>query len=540
MSDEKKQDKTEEKGIFGRRDFLKGLATIPVIGVFFYKLVDARSHKKSVEKKILDELGLNGEAPAIQTQAVSKESGDLIRLGIIGYGGRGEHLVRAAGFASTEWTDEKLKRAKEDPNNRELEAFLNQENLNVALTGVCDVFDVRAEKGLTASKNETRPNGTRNDLPTAKRYRHYQEMLESPDIDAVIIGTPDHWHSRMVVDAAKAGKHIYCEKCITRTEEEVYNVVDAVKDSGIVFQLGHQNHQQDSHLKANEIIKKNILGNITLIETSTNRNSPNGAWYYGIHEKGSPETIDWEQFQEPAPNKVPFSAERFFRWRCWFDYGTGLAGDLLSHEFAAVNQIMELGIPETAAASGGIYFFNDNWKQKSEYNVNETRDVPDIFHVVFEYPKRDLTLIYSATLANGNDRGRMFMGHDATMTVGNDLHVRIERESTKYREKIEQNLLDTSEPIFAYRPGSKGIDAVTSATERYFAAKGLYYTYRNGKRVDTTHLHVKDWIDCIRSGNKPRCHIDLGLEEGIACHMATKSYLEGRKVRWDPLLRRIV
>ncbi len=539
MADKKKSSKKQGKDEgFKRRDFLKGLASVPIFGVFFYNLLEKKSSENERKEEILKELGLSNEAPAVHTSPTA--SGDLIRLGIIGYGGRGEHLVRGAGFAHPDWTTRKLEDAKQNKLDKGLEIFLSQDNLNVELTGVCDVFDVNAERGLAASKNDVRPGSDSGQLKGAKRYRHYQEMLESNDVDAVIIATPDHWHSQMTIDAAEAGKHIYLEKCITRTEEEVYKVSDAVKKSGIVFQLGHQNHQQESHIKAKEIIDKGILGRINLIETCTNRNSPNGAWYYDIHKEGSPKTIDWDQFQEPAPHKVPFSAERFFRWRCWFDYGTGLSGDLLSHEFAAINQIMELGIPETAVASGGIYFFNDKWGKKKEYQMHEVRDVPDVFHVVFEYPKKDLTLIYSATLANGNGRGRMIMGHDATMIVGDAVEVRIEYESTRFREKIEDKLIDTSEPLISYTPGSKGIDAVTSATERYFAQKGLLYTYRGGKRVDTTHLHVQDWINCIRSGETPKCDINLGFEEGIACHMATRSYLEGRKVTWDPKKQRIV
>ena len=109
---------------------------------------------------------------------------------------------------------------------------------------------------------------------------------------------------------------------------------------------------------------------------------------------------------------MPFSLERFFRWRCWFDYGTGLAGDLLSHEFDAINQILELGIPKSAVASGGIYYFTKDWVGNKEYKVKEVRDVPDVFNVVFEYPDRELTLVYSATLASNRDRGKIFMGHD--------------------------------------------------------------------------------------------------------------------------------
>jgi predicted dehydrogenase len=529
------------KGGIKRRDILKGLATLPIFGGFIYSFIVKRSKDADKKQAILEELGIAEKpaAPAVITTPPAKV-GERIRLGIIGNGGRGESIVRSAGIAHPEWVEEQRKNAEKNKMDTSLRDWLNQDDLNVVLTGVCDVFDVRAERGLAASKNEIRPGGASGPLPGAKRYRHYQDLLASPDIDAVIIGTPDHWHAQMVIDAVNAGKHVYCEKCMTRTEEETHQMADAVKKSGMVFQLGHQNRQLESHERAKEIIKKNILGKVTLVETTTNRNSPDGAWYYDIHEKGSPQTIDWELFQGPAPHKVPFSLERFFRWRCWFDYGTGLAGDLLSHEFDAINQILELGIPKSAVASGGIYFFNNSWPKKDEFKMTEVRDVPDVFNVVLEYPDRDLTVVYSATLASNQDRGKLIMGHDASLRVGWNLEVYADWDSSRYKEKIEKGVIDTSLPLFTYTPGAKGLDAITSATQKYFASRGLLYTYREGKRVDTTFLHIKDWLDCIRNGGQPKCNIDQGFQEAITCHMATRSYLEGRKVEWDPVARKIV
>jgi predicted dehydrogenase len=353
-------------------------------------------------------------------------------------------------------------------------------------------------------------------------------MLDSRDIDAVIIATPDHWHARMIVDAVQAGKHVYCEKCLTRTEEEVWPVAEAVRGSGVVFQLGHQNRQLESHHKAREIVRKNVLGKVTLVETTTNRNEPTGAWVYEIPPEACPETIDWEQFQGPAPTRVPFSKERFARWRCWFDYGTGLAGDLLSHEYDAVNQVLDLGIPRFATASGGIYFYKDG------------RDVPDVFQVVFEYPERDLTLVYSATLGNGRARGKVLMGHDASMELGNRLRVMVDTGSTRYKDWLKTEVVDADHPLLSYSPGHKGVDAITSATEEYFASRGLLFTYQGGRRVSTLHLHMKEWIDCIRDGGRPSCNIDRAVEEAITCHMATRSYQLGRKVEWDPVGRKIV
>jgi predicted dehydrogenase len=529
MTEETRNEKPdrEDEPTMGRRDVVTALASIPVFGVFFASYFGKRARDEARRQKVLKGLGVSEEAsPA--APAVSRGKGDTLRLGIIGYGGEGESLVRAAGFAHPDWPPkrEEERNRRFTPDNR-LRDFLAQEDLNVVLAGVCDLFDVRAERALAASRNDVRPGGG-SGLEGAKRFRHYHEMLDSPDIDAVIIATPDHWHAQMTIDAIQAGKHVYCEKCMTRTEEEVHRVADAVRGGKVVFQLGHQNRQLESYDKARQIVEKNVLGKITLVETTTNRNDPSGAWVYDIDPKGSPETIDWEQFQEPAPHHVPFSKERFFRWRCWYDYGTGLAGDLLSHEYDAINQILGLGIPKSATASGGIYFFKDG------------RDVPDVFQVVYEYPDRDLTLVYSATLASDRARGKVIMGHDASMEVGSGVRVLVDTGSTKYKDWLEEDLVDTDHPILTYQPGAKGVDAITSATEEYFASRGLLFTYKGGKRVSTLHLHVKDWLDCVRHGGTPSCNIDRGFEESITCHMGTQSFLRGRKVEWDPVQKKIV
>jgi predicted dehydrogenase len=512
----------------GRRETLKALASLPVLGGFFYGLYKRRMWDTERRKSLLEELGLDSSLDTARAKAPEKRTGDLIRIGIIGYGGRGEHLVRAAGFAHPDFFNTQGDKSQRAWREREIKGFLAQEELNVLLTGVCDVFDVRAERGLAASRNDKRPGGGAGKLRGAQRFRNYKEMLENRDIDAVIIATPDHWHAQMAIDAVNMGKHVYLEKCMTRTEEETSALTDAVKRSQTVFQLGHQNPQQETFWRAKQIIDKNILGKITLVETTTNRNSPNGAWVYSIHKDGSPRTIDWEQFQGPAPHRVPFNLERFFRWRCWYDYGTGLSGDLFSHEFDAVNQILKMGIPKSVVSSGGIYFFKDG------------RDVPDLFQAVCEYPDRDLTLVYSATLANSRGRGRIFMGHDASMEVGESMTVTADYDSTRFEEKIKAGVIDTELPLFSYRPGSRGIDTITSATEKYFATKGLMYTFQRGRQVDLAHLHVKEWIDCIRTGEKPSCDIDRGFEEAITCHMATKSYLERRRVEWDPVRKKIL
>lgn len=182
---------------------------------------------------------------------------------------------------------------------------------------------------------------------------------------------------------------------------------------------------------------------------------------------------------------------------------------------------IRLGIPDSAVSSGGIYHFKDG------------RTVPDVLHTVFEFNEYDLTMMYSATLASSKDRGKVLMGNDGYMEVGNTMRVYDDRDSTRYKEKLNKGIIDPSIPILSYVPGKKNIDAVTSATDQYFAGRGLLYTYRGGKRVDTTHLHIKEWLNCIRSEGTPSCNIDRGFDEAITAHMGTMAYREGRRVQWD-------
>jgi len=521
------ENKENNKGRFNRRDLLKGLAAVPVLGAFAFTSAKKYEFDKASRQKILEELDIKAERPP----ASGSMAGDPIRLGIIGYGIRGKQLVKAAGFAPKEWLSRMKESALKNPNDTRLKSFLEQENLNVVFTGVCDLFDVRAEEAMEAVATEKN---------APKRFRHYQEMLASPDIDAVVIATPDHWHAPMAIEAARAGKHVYVEKCMTHKVPETFELLNTIHNTGVVFQVGHQHRQTQSFLTAQDVIKKNVLGHVSLIQTTTNRNDDNGAWQYNIHEKANPQTIDWQQFLGNAP-ATPFNNEHFFRWRKWWAYGTGLQGDLLTHDFDSINTILKMGIPKTVSASGGVYTHRDG------------REVPDVLQVVMEYPdfttgtsqgkgkEKGMTFIYSATLGNQFHRGTLLMGHDASMKLGNDLSIYADPRSTRYNDMLKEKVIDPSVPMYAYDPRAKGgVDGVTSATAKYFAQKGLLFTYRDGKKVDSTHLHIREWLSCIRHGGTPSCNIDNGFEEAIAAHMATLSYLSGERVEWDAVNKQIV
>ncbi len=513
------QENKDKKPVkLSRRDILAGLAALPVLGVVGYGLLRNKADAEKRNSSLLSDI-----KPDIQNGIPPLIEGKTLRIGIIGSGGRGGYLMKALGFVSPEKIDEYIEKGKTDKNMVQyLKDFREQENLNVKITAVCDIFDKNAQKAIAAGANVGR-NGKDGKMDEApKRFSTYKELLASPDVDAVIIATPDHWHVPVALEAAHNGKHVYCEKPLSWSVAETYEIRKTVKESGIVFQLGHQGRQTESYNVARSLIKQDVIGKISLIEVCTNRNDPNGAWVYDIAPEANEKTIDWKQFIGQAPWH-DFSLERFFRWRCWWDYSTGLSGDLFTHEYDALNQILDLGIPNSAMASGGIYFFKDG------------RTVPDVLNMAMEYPDRDFTLLYSATLASEKNRGKVIMGHDAYLELSDTLIVSVDPQSTRYKKKLDEGLVEPFKPIFSYVPGQGSVDAVTSPTEKYFAGRGLLYTYRDGKAVDTTHLHLREWINCIRAGNgaQPSCNIDQAFEEAMTAHMGTISYKEGRRTYWD-------
>lgn len=520
----------------GRREALKTLATVPVVGAMAYGVYKKIKHENS--NKVGSSLFSFDAAPSIIER---QPDGKTLRLGIIGFGIRGAQLMQALGFATPQYVEDLKLQAQNDPQNKRYQDFMEQEDLNVEIKGVCDIFEVYAHDAALAGANRKKEGakGKFGDLPTI--YKNYKELLAADDIDAVIIATPDHWHGNMIIDAVKAGKHVYAEKPLSWTVPETYKIKEAIENSDVIFQLGHQGRQIEINHRAKEIIQKGLIGDVTLVETSTNRNDPNGAWVYDIHPEANEKTIDWKQF-EGDPDRIKeymdymtsaglakyvgpdsrdkFSLERFFRWRCWWDYSTGLSGDLLTHEYDSMNHILDLGIPASATSSGGVYFFKDG------------RTVPDVLQTTFEFPDRNMSFLYTATLASQYKRARKILGTDAAIELGSSLDLTIDGASKRYKDKIGKGLIKPGEPFYRYASG-KSIDAMSSATEMYFADRGLLFSYVKGVRYNTTFLHVREWLECIRQNKQPSCGIQEAFEEAIAAHMGTRAYLEGRTMYWD-------
>ena len=512
----------EHKSI-DRRTVLKAMAGLPVAGLLGFEVLKKSNYDRERRNSVIRELGLDSYRAPQSDYGSGKKAGELLRIGIIGFGSRAKALSNALGFMHPNDIEARTR-------NNTLKSWLEHEQLNVAITGICDVFDVHAEEGLQTAASSLHPENSAG-LPV-KRYATYREMLADKAIDAVVIVTPDHHHARMSIDATRVGKHVYCEKAPALREDELHELYDTVKNSNIVYQLGHQITQSAVFQQAKEIISRNILGKITLVETTTNRNTADGAWIRHLYSNGEPKpgdekSIDWKQWLGNAPY-VPFSTDRFYNWTKWFDYDFGMLGQLFTHEYDAVNQLLRIGIPHSVSSSGGIYYWKDN------------REIPDVLQCIFEYPNHELTLLYSGNLASSRSRGRVFMGHDASMELGNNIVITADRNSTRYAQGIKAGTIDPSSPMVSFNPNAGQIDAVTSASERYYASRGLTTTSFNGRQVDVTHLHMREWLHCIRNGGTPSANIDKAFEEGITCIMANKSYLEKRVVYWDKEKRRIV
>lgn len=496
-----------------RRQALRQLAGLPFVGGILAAAYWESKNWQSSKEEILRELNIRVERSGIEGSL----AGDPLRVGVIGYGGRGEHLTRLLGYASKDWLDY----AKQPGTDRQalLESYYQQESLNVKFTAVCDVFDVNAEKALSASAD-------------CKRFRHHEDLINSPEVDAVIIATPDHLHAPAAIAALQAGKHVYLEKPMTHNIRETYELREAARQSKAVLQVGHQHRQTQSFITAKDIIRKRVLGHVSLVQANTNRNDDNGAWQYPIPKSAGPHSIDWPLFLGSAP-KVPFNAEHFFRWRKWWAYGSGLSGDLMTHDYDRINCILGMGIPTYVTASGGIYTHRDG------------REVPDVLQVAMEYPdfstgssreaglQQGMTFLYSASLGNQHWRKTLLMGHDATLELGDALAVYADAGSTRYQPFIESGLMDPAVPIFAYDPASGDTDGLTSATAKYFAQKGLLWTYQDGKRLDAATLHLREWLSAIRNGTPVSCGIDEGFEEAMTAHAAGLAWKLGRRIAWD-------
>ena len=509
-----KEKKSEKKGV-ERRDFLKGLATVPFLGYFAFAFKDNIKRELAGKSKDYREILKIGEIEAPKEKMLpSSEGSRRIRLGLVGHGWRGEQLLGTLGFSHPDVI--KRNRTSNGFTDR-FKQRLELEPLNVEITGICDTFSIHAERGAEITVNDIFQLDNPVKIKPAKIYPTYREMIASPEIDAIIIATPDHTHAQIAIDAAKAGKHVYLEKPMTHSIEEAVSLRDTIRSTGMIFQLGHENRQQMSFKIARELYLKGVLGDVSMVQTYTNRNSRDGAWIRKrkFDHLGNENNINWKEFLGTA-SWHEFDLKRYFNWHRYSDYGTSVTGNDFSHKYDCVNQVLDLGIPESVVALGGQYYYKGHG------------DMPDVINAIFSYPERGLTMTYDGTLKNGIYKQSHILGSEATMDIDRAIMLYKDDYSKRYKDLSN----DSTDPMYYYEPNAD-IHAVSSATSLSYMKGGYGSTFIDGKIIDATYLHIREWLNAIRGHGKTSSNIDTGFEEAVTFNLANLALDHQKIVRWD-------
>lgn len=398
----------------------------------------------------------------------AEPTADPVRVGHIGAGTRGWDLIKYNGS---------IKSAK--------------------VVAVCDVYRPHLERGLEAANN-----------PGAKGYSDYRELLADPDIEAVVIATPDHWHEKMVLDAVDAGKAIYCEKGLTMSVEAAKRMRDAVNKSNIVFQLGHQGRQHASTAEAGRRINNGDIGPLTLIHVGRyfNGTKERAPWrwygYYNIYDRPDPaqviKDLDWEAWLGPVPH-IDFNERHFWHWRCYWPYGTGQAGDLLSHEMDHVQTVLGWGIPDSCMCAGFNAYYDDD------------RETPDTWMASYVFEKKNCSLTFEGCMNSAREQAPEYIGKTGRIFFNG-----IGQDANRFY-------------VYGDSPAFPHMGKEVKPTYTYDPADGPAWP-----------THMEDFLRCTRTGERPKCNIDEAFIEVVTLLMSVESYHQKRQVRWDPVAEKIV
>ena len=417
------------------------------------------------------------EPMAMAAQSPANDAGRKIRFVSIGTGIRGCDLLRAA---------------RQVPNG--------------VLVGTADLYDMHQKAGIEAYGAN---------VPTTRDYR---SLLDRKDVDAVIVAVADFQHRRVVLDCVAAGKDVYCEKPMSHNVADGLAMVKAVQDGERIFQAGSQRVSNIVYKKAAEIYASGRLGEVHYIEGHSDRNSPSGAWVYPIAPDAGPETIDWTTWLRDAPSR-PFDAARFFRWRCFSDYGEGVAGDLYVHLLSGIQCISGINqAPARALSTGTLTHFNDG------------RDFPDLLATLYDYP--GVTVNLHCNQNNSAGEPIIFYGREATMTIsGNTLTVTPQDTSPQpesyslngWTAEAKQQYLKDWHVAHPEPP------ATLAEVETYSAPRGY----------DDTADHIANFFRAIETREHVVEDEIFGNHAAIACHMANHSYFHHAIATWDEAARNI-
>ncbi len=386
----------------------------------------------------------------------------------------------------------------------------------VKLVGACDIYQGR----LTRAKEVAG-----NDLFTTRDYR---EILNRKDIDAVIIATPDHWHSRIAIDAMNAGKDVYCEKPMIQKVDQGAGMVEAQKRTGRILQVGSQRVSSIIYEKARQLVKAGAIGELNMVEAWWDRNSAIGAWQYSIPPDATPENIDWDRFLGSAP-KRPFEPIRLFRWRNYQDYGTGVAGDLFVHLFSGMHYVTGALGPDRVFATGGLRFWKDG------------RDVPDVMLGLFDYPKTDVhpefTLALRVNFVNGagETSGFRFVGSEGVLTIGRGVKVsKVPRETEPgytietFPKAVQEEFLKEYRAKYPRKEDTP--DSLTGVGEDEYMAPRGYSDHRD---------HHANFVNAVRTRKPVVEDAVFGFRAAGPALLSNMSYFERRACHWDAAAMKI-
>ena len=400
---------------------------------------------------------------------------DRIAVGVIGTGARGQELMDAL-----------------------------QQHPQAEIVGLIDAYKGRLDRALSRVKGGA---------GRAKIYPTHRELLAEKSIDAVVVAIPDHLHTAVVVDALRAGKDVYCEKPLTYTPAEGLEIIAAAAAGRRIVQVGSQGVSSDLERKAKEMIRAGKLGRITMIHAAINRNTASGAWIYPIPPDASPETVNWAMFQGSASPR-PFSLERFFRWRCYQEYSGGIATDLFYHVAAPLNICWgEAQFPYKVMSGGEIAIF------KTQPDGRPDREVPDTFHLIAEYAKGH-SLVLTSSMANDQHIPGLIRGHEGTIVMVE--HGQFERNTPYITVKPQ-----------VIRPWGKDGALPTAVTPEYQKKFGLDPIQIAVDQGDMDELHKQNFLDCMRSREKPHLDVETGARAQAVITLAVLSYRQGQILYWD-------
>ena len=374
----------------------------------------------------------------------------------------------------------------------------------VRMVAACDLYDGRLKQCKEVYGK---------DIFTTRDYR---EILQRDDIDGVIIGTPDHWHKQISVDALMSGKAVYCEKPMVHHIEEGLEVVNAQRKSGKTFQVGSQGMSSLGNEKAKELLAAGAIGTLNYAEGFWARNSPVGAWQYAIPDDASPETVDWERYLSNTTDR-PFDPLRFFRWRNYRDYGTGVSGDLFVHLFSSLHFITNSRGPNKIQATGGLRYWKDG------------REVPDVLLGMFDYPETEEHPPFNLSLRVNFVDGTS--GSTYLRLVGSEgaMDVKWREVVLRKNEAVDPN----ADPFLAQKSEEKGQAVPTYQRKKIKGPQEIVYQAEDDY-LGAHYDHLYNFIQGIRTGKQVAEDAVFGFRAAAPALLCNDSYFENKIINWDP------